>query len=529
MSKPLLWKLGIVGFVVLLCAYFLYPSYRVYFGLSPEAFNALPRSEQDGLRSRALGLGLDLKGGMDLLLEVDTGMAGDNLNQNDVMERALGVLRNRVNEFGVAEPIIQQSGTDRIVVQLPGLTDPLAARRIVQRVAKLEFILVKEPQDLDRVFRAVDRQLALHLEGRGGAPDSVLADSLAADSLGTSSPLLSRVVPYGGGDPAFRSDDVALIQKWLEESGALERLPNARLLWGDVISLGGEPGQVLYVLDRKEQMTGEGIKRAVVRMSPDGGPEVDLQFSTRAAAQFARVTGNNVQRRLAIVLDGRVASAPVIQSRISGGRASISGGSMDIKEAAELKVVLEAGALPVPLKIIEERTVGPSLGRDSIRQGVRAAVVSGLLVIAFMIVYYRGSGLVSVIALALNTLILLAAMGRLSATLTLPGLAGIALTVGMAVDANVLIFERIREEIEAGKTTGAVIERGFSQALSAIIDSNVTTLIAALVLLQFGAGPIRGFAVTLAIGLVANLFTAVFVSRLIYDIALSRGLKKISV
>jgi preprotein translocase subunit SecD len=306
-------------------------------------------------------------------------------------------------------------------------------------------------------------------------------------------------------------------------------LPNARLLWGEEVALGGERGQLLYVLDRKEQMTGEGIRRAVVRLSPEGTPEVDLQFSTRAAAQFAKVTGNNVDRRLAIVLDGKVASAPVIQGRISGGRASISGGRMDMKEAGELKVVLEAGALPVPLKIVEERTVGPSLGRDSIRQGIRATLIGGILIIAFMFVYYRGSGLVSVVALALNTLILLAAMGRLSATLTLPGLAGIALTVGMAVDANVLIFERMREEIAAGKTAGVIIERGFSQALGAIVDSNVTTLIAAIVLLQFGAGPIRGFAVTLAIGLIANLFTAVFVSRLIYDILLSRGMKKISV
>ncbi len=534
MNKNARWKLLFVVIIILAGAYALYPTYRLYFGLSDEAFAELPRSEQDALRGSALTLGLDLQGGMDLLLEVDMSevqpdVSGGMPSSEEVMERALSVLRNRVDEFGVAEPIIQKAGADRIIVQLPGLTDPERARSIVQRVARLEFVLQKEQADVDRTLRTVDRSVALYL---AGLPAEAAADSAAVDSLVTESPVLSKYLPLAGNQIAFVSDDVDQLQQWFDEANIDERLPNARLLWAkDETTLAdGRRVRELHVLDRKIQLSGEGIKRALVRLGQEGGPEVDLYFSTAAAATFARVTGANVGRQLAIVLDDKVASAPVVRGRISGGRATISGGNMDAQEASDLKIVLEAGALPAPLKVIEERTVGPSLGADSIRQGVRATLIGGAAVAVFMVIYYQLSGFVAVFALIMNLFLLLAVMGRLSATLTLPGIAGIVLTIGMAVDANVLIFERIREEMKLGKTVAASVSRGFEQAFTAIFDANLTTLIAAIVLLRFGAGPIRGFAVTLAIGIVANLFTAYFVSRMVFDAAANRPeTKKLSI
>jgi protein-export membrane protein SecD len=533
MDRNLRWRVILVVTVVVIGLWALYPSYRVYYDSS---FADLPASEQAELRSTALGLGLDLQGGMDLTLEVDMSEIEDGISADDVMERALAVLRNRVDEFGVTEPIIQKVGDRRISVQLAGLNDPIRARRIVQQAARLEFTLVKEPEDINRTLRLADRHLGLYLAGRPApaATDSAAADSLlaAADSLASGSPLLSRYIPLQGGDNAFSVDDVDYLDNLFEESKLSERLPNARLAWGkEVFPLGGKEVRNLYVLDERVELTGEGVERAIVRVSgQDGLPEVELNFATRPAAKFAQVTGRNVGRRLAIVLDGKVATAPYIRNRISGGRASISGGGMDMAEASDLKVVLEAGALPAPLNIIEERTVGPSLGADSIRQGVRAVMIGGVAVAIFMVVYYRASGLVSVLALVLNLFIVLAVMGRLGATLTLPGIAGLVLTIGMAVDANVLIFERIREELAQGKTVGVAISRGFDQAFSSIFDANLTTLIAAIVLLKFGAGPIRGFAVTLSIGIVANLFTAYVVSRMVFDaVAGRRQLSKLSI
>lgn len=534
MDRNLRWKLILVVAAVAIGLWALYPSYRVYYD---PAFENLPPSEQAELRSGALSLGLDLQGGMDLTLEVDTSELQGEFDRDDVMERALAVLRNRVDEFGVSEPTIQKLGDDRISVQLAGLDDPIRARRIVQQAARLEFTLVKEPADIERTLRLADRHLGLYLAGRPApaASDSAAADSLmaAADSLASESPLLSRYIPLQGGDIAFKTDDVAYLDDLFEESGLSDRLPSARLAWGkEIFPLSsGEQARNLYVLENKIELTGEGVEKAIVRVSgQDGLPEVELNFAARPAATFARVTGRNVGRRLAIVLDGNVATAPYIRNRISGGRASISGGGMDVQEASDLKVVLEAGALPAPLRVIEERTVGPSLGHDSITQGVRATWIGGLAVIIFMVIYYRASGLVAVLALVLNLFFLLAVMGRLGATLTLPGIAGIVLTIGMAVDANVLIFERIREEMTLGKTVGAGISRGFDQAFTAIFDANLTTLIAAIVLLKFGAGPIRGFAVTLSIGIVANLFTAYFVSRMVFDaVAGRRQLEKLSI
>src|SRR5581483_10456136 len=307
-----------------------------------------------------------------------------------------------------------------------------------------------------------------------------------------------------------------------EKSGAgTETLPAANPVPG---------GRSEYTLEKKVLMSGDVVADARVRPgAPLEGPYVELVLSDRGARIFEQITGDNVGRNLAIVLDGKVASAPVIREKIAGGNASITG-NFDIKEARDLAIVLRAGELPAPIKIIEERTVGPSLGRDSIRQGVISLIVGGGLVVLFMIYYYKGAGAVADAALILNVLFLLALLGAFGATLTLPGIAGIVLTMGMAVDANVLINERIREELLLGKTPRAALEAGYERAWAAIRDSNITTFVSGLILFQFGTGPVRGFAVTLCIGIVTTVFTAVFGTRIFYDWRLSRGaLRTVSV
>ena len=286
--------------------------------------------------------------------------------------------------------------------------------------------------------------------------------------------------------------------------------------------LSGEPIRTTYTLERQTLLSGDGVADARVRPSVDiEGPYVELILNNRGAETFEEITGANVGRRLAIVLDNTVYSAPVIRDRIGGGHASITGG-FDIKEARDLAIVLRAGALPAPVTIAEERTVGPSLGRDSIEQGTMSFIIGGVLVVVFMVVYYNLAGLLADLALALNILLLLAALAMFDATLTLPGIAGIVLTVGMAVDANVLINERMREEVRLGKGARAAVDSGYERALPAIFDSNITTFLSGLILFQFGSGPIKGFAVTLCIGIISTVFTTVFCTRAVYDYFLVR-------
>lgn len=366
------------------------------------------------------------------------------------IDQSLETIRNRVDQFGVAEPSIQRQGDTEIVVQLPGVQDPQRAKELIGRTAVLEFKLVAQ--------------------GAGPTTEKVTA----ADPL-----------------PGTPSD---------------------------------------YTLEKKVLMTGSAVADARVRPGTQlEGPYVELVLSDRGAREFEALTGENVGRNLAIVLDGKVFSAPVIREKIGGGRASITG-NFDIKEARDLAIVLRAGALPAPIKIIEERTVGPSLGRDSIRQGVMSLAVGGALVVLFMIYYYRGAGLLADVALVLNIIFMLAVLAAFGATLTLPGIAGIVLTMGMAVDANVLINERVREELRVGKTPRAALETGYDRAWAAIRDSNITTLISGLILFQFGSGPVKGFAVTLCIGIVTTVFTAVFATRVYYDWQLShRRLTTVSI
>lgn len=368
------------------------------------------------------------------------------------VEQSLETMRNRIDQFGVREPVIQRSGAEGILVQFPGLQDPERAKALIGKTAVLEFKLVS------------------------------------------------------GGDPT-------------KPAGPTETLYGQER---DPVS-GQLRKKVPYTLDRKTLMTGEVIADARVRPATQlEGPYVELVLNARGAKLFEDITAANVGRQLAIVLDDTVYSAPVIRERIGGGRASITG-NFDLKEARDLAIILRAGALPAPVVLEEERTVGPTLGRDSIHQGLMSFAVGGGLVVLFMLVYYRGAGLIADVALVLNVFFIVACLAAFEATLTLPGIAGLVLTLGMAVDANVLINERIREELRLGRTARAAIEAGYERALPAILDSNVTTFLSGLILFQFGSGPIKGFAVTLCIGLVTTVFTAVFFTRIVYDLLLSRG------
>ena len=382
----------------------------------------------------------------------------------NALDQALETIRNRIDQFGVAEPTIQRQGRRNIVVELPGIKDATRAVDLIGRTARLEFRLVNEQRSAEEA-----------LKGR---------------------------LPEG--------EEVLYERRVNKQTGEVTRLP---------------------LLVRKQALlTGDALTNAEVRIgSQFNEPYVSIEFDREGARRFERITSENVGKRLAIVLDNSVYSAPAIRERISGGQAQITG-SFTVEEARDLAIVLRAGALPAPVRIEYESIVGPSLGQDSIRQGLTAGLIGSVVVVLFMLIYYRLSGLVANIALALNILLLMAGLGYFHATLTLPGIAGIVLTLGMAVDANVLIFERIREELRLGKPTRAAVEAGFSRAWSAILDGNVTTLIAAAMLFQFGTGPIKGFAITLSLGLIANLFTAVFVCRFIFDCALAfRPIQRLSI
>jgi preprotein translocase subunit SecD len=373
--------------------------------------------------------------------------------RNDAVAQGLETIRNRVDQFGVAEPTITRQGDDRILIQLPGVQDPERAKALIGKTALLEFKLVDDRTPVE----------------------SALAGQLPEGSE-------------------------VLYQRRVDKETKEER-------------------RVPFVVHRRTLLTGAELNRAEVTADPNspGNWQVAIEFNATGARIFGDITEQSVGRLLAIILDGNVYSAPRINERIPGGRAVITG-HFTVEEARDLAIVLRAGALPAPVQILEERTVGPSLGADSIRQGLIAIAASAVLVFAFMLVYYRLSGLIADVALGLNLLILLACMAAFGATLTLPGIAGIALTIGMAVDTNILIFERIREELRVGKTPRAAIEAGFTRALRAIIDTHLTVMVTAAILYNFGTGPVRGFAVTLFVGLAASLFTAYFFTRLLFDV-----------
>ena len=552
MTRPLLYRLLTVLGAVLLAVVYLVPSLT----------GDLPRWWKATFPTSAVRLGLDLQGGMHLILEVQTekavqynaeriaeelkrGLRDQRVPVSDVVrdgrdgvivrvpegaalepiveyvsgqfptlvmrgdsgdsrrirftidsdeaarirafavDQSLETIRNRIDQLGLTEPVIQRSGSESILVQLPGETDPERAKSIIGRTAILKFQLLAGDKSVESVVGA-DHPCGLR------EPERSRALTRASSRAGARHRVLCGL-----------EDDLAT----------------------------GRSRAVPYLVESRTLMTGEVITDA--RPRPDtnlvGSYLVELVFDSRGASVFEDITAQNVGRQLAIVLDDTVYSAPRIQERIGGGRAVITG-SFSIRDARDLAIILRAGALPAPVTIAEERTVGPTLGHDSIEQGLASFLIGAAAVIAFMAVYYRGAGLIADLALIGNISFLIACLAAFEATLTLPGIAGIVLTLGMAVDANVLIIERIREELRNGKTARAAVEAGYERALPAILDSNLTTFLSGLILFQFGSGPVRGFAVTLCMGIVTSVFAAVFCTRTLYDFLLQgRWIRNLSV
>ena len=533
--KKVSGRFALVGIVVVLSLVFFLPSY-------PAAYHALPDWLKKVLPNKGITLGLDLQGGIHLVLEVEEERAVEiavdrsvnaiqdlladkkipvesakrtgnvqvtlrfangelksqiqkimeefpsfveveNLGsatslvyelregeikriKDSAINQALETIRNRIDQFGVAEPLIQRQGLKQIVVQLPGIQDPKRAKDLIKETALLEFKLLDESSKLamdlpQRVPKAKEAEILQQFEGKLPEGDQILFE---------------KVVD--------------------KDSGREFRIP--------------------YLVKKRVMLAGDVLSDARVSIGQFNDPYVSVTFDAKGAREFDRITSENVKKRMAIVLDNTIYSAPVIQERISGGRAQITG-TFSMQEANDLAIVLRAGALPAPLKIIQDLTVGPSLGRDSIEKGIRATLIAGAMVVLFMMVYYRLSGVIADFALALNLICLIGALAGLNATLTLPGIAGIILTIGMGVDSNVLIFERIREELRQGKPVRLAIDGGYDKALLTIIDSHVTTLITGLALFLFGTGPIKGFAVTLCLGIAINLFTALVGTKVVFD------------
>ncbi len=541
MKKKILWRFILIGTTIVLAAVFFLPNTPL--------FKYMPEWWAKNMPNKGIVLGLDLQGGIHLVFEVEgekaVGITTERIAQSlkeilskkklnaeitssgllinvspstmeirkaiednypvlapvetgaklvykltdkemnrikdNAADQALETIRNRIDQFGVAEPTIHRQGTNEIVVQLPGIKDPKRAIEIIGKTAQLEFKLVDE-----------------------AAP--VAAEIPAGIEPGEEENLLKK---FEGKVPA--GDEILFEKKVNRETGSVRKLP--------------------VLVKKQAVLTGDLLKEAKVNIDSSrfGEPYVSISFNAAGAKLFEEITTANVKKRLAIILDNTVYSAPEIREPISGGNAQITG-SFTMDEAKDLVIVLKAGALPAPVKMLQNITVGPSLGSDSIEAGKMAGIIGTIFVVFFMIIYYRLSGVIANAALVLNIALLLGAMASLNATLTMPGIAGIILAIGMAVDSNVLMFERMRDELRAGKTPRAAVDSGYHKAFWTIFDSHVTTLITAAVLFQFGTGPIKGFAVTLSLGVAINLFTALVGTKTVFDlINIKREVKKLSI
>lgn len=523
------WKLLLILVCVVASGYYIYPTLEFY-GLSDQERVARERSDPAGLadlHKSSLNLGLDLQGGIHLVMEVDVANLKPEEAQ-DAVDRAQEVIRNRVDQFGVAEPVIQRQGTNRIIVELPGIQDVQRAKNLVGQTALLEFKFLEPDEDRNRLIQRLDAVLGKEAAADTAAQaDQGLFDEAAKAETSTTGKSLTSYLGRYGNDVVVSARDLRAVKLLLADPRTKGAIPADVELLVSSKPEGGVGNQFyrLFLVSKKAEMTGAMIQDAFVSVSQSveylGQHVVNLVNTDEGTRLFSRITGSHVGDRLAIVLDGSVYSAPVIQDRIRDGRAIITG-SETPEEAKDLAIVLRAGSLPAKVDIVEDRTVGPSLGRDSIEESKVVGLYTLIVVAIFMILYYRLSGIIADLALLLNVLFMMAILAGFHATITLPGIAGIVLTVAMAVDANVLIFERIREELRAGKTVQAAVEGGYQNALSAIVDSNITTLIAGVVLYQFGTGPIRGFALTLCIGIASSLFTAVFITRTIFSAVIRR-------
>ena len=552
------WKTLLILALVVTAVFHLYPTIEFY-RMDVDARQQMERNQPTiyyDLQKRAINLGLDLQGGIHLVMEVETeGLEPEEAR--DAVDRAQEVIRNRVDQFGVAEPTIQRQGENRIIVELPGLQDVERAKNLIGQTALLKFQLLEPDEDRDRLLQRIDAVLAAGSRGTqeansvaaaaidnsteadtttqeapaapsifGDAIDESAAGEGTGDDAEPASGLLTRLVRLGTSVGVLQRD-LAAVKAMLTDPRAQSLIPSDVEFVFTSRADGPEGSRyyMLYLVRVRAEMTGGMIADAQVTIGQSveymGQPIVDLWTTDDGVRRFRTITGAHIGERLAIVLDGAVYSAPTIQSKIMNGRSIITGSGTQ-EEAKDLAIVLRAGALPAKVEIIEDRTVGPSLGRDSIEQGRVAGIISMAIVAFFMIAYYRFAGIVADLALAMNVLFVMAVLAGFHATLTLPGIAGIILTIGMAVDANVLIFERIREEMRAGKTVRAAIDAGYGNALSAIIDANITTFIVGVVLYEFGTGPIRGFALTLCVGIISSLFTALVVTRSLFNLWTSR-------
>jgi preprotein translocase subunit SecD len=624
MKSTILTRVIIIIVLLIGSLYLLYPTIK-YATLSPAEKKQMELSDPKSfmeLKSKSINLGLDLQGGMHVILEVDIQKLIDNLakNKNDVfvaalnetakevatsdedfvtvlntklkekgsnsirffsssenrteedvieylhtqskeaVQRSLEILRNRVDEFGVTEPIIQMQGDHRIILELAGVSDPGRVRKLIGKTALLEFQLLKDNMVTAQVAEKISNYInsrvspsdtlagkksesdtsSTALEEMFGINDSaqknanVLADS-ASGLFETNMIVLhprdrqTLLVPVEKEQKFKRILELPEIQKMIiGEAGAAEFLWSAKPVFEDKY-------YQLYLVSKAIELTGSTITDAHAQTGDQSDPtaigkfEVSLSLNDDGAKVFSRVTGANIGKRLAIVLDKKVYLAPELRVKITGGRARVTG--LDtMEEAKDLGIVLKAGALPAPVAILAETTVGPSLGQDSIDSGTISALIGLTLVILYMGFYYKIAGIVADFALLLNLPIIMAVMAYFNATLTLPGIAGIILTIGMSVDANVLINERVREEMRRGKTPRACIQVGYDKAFVTILDSNLTTFISGLVLYTYGTGPVQGFALTLMIGIISSMFTSIVVTRVIFDYALDMySIKKLSV
>jgi len=486
-------------------------------------------------------LGLDLQGGAHYAMEVDDSRSVMTAKDRaDAIDRALKVVDMRVNGLGVSEPVVQKAGNDRIIVELAGLNQAsqTRAKEVLQKSAFLEFQIVHPLEDLQpqlgRIEQAIVAAFPNEAKPAAGAPAVNAPGGLLqtkgnqqngaqADTLAASKPFQSKIAGQGAsGQLLIDTAQVKAMQRYLALPQVRSLLPRGtELLWGIPETEEQKGYASLWFVDGNAMMTGANLQNAQAQTDQFGRPIVAFELSRRAGRRFEKVTGDNINKQMAIVLDERVYTAPVIRGAI-GNRGQIELGKATMEDASALALVLRAGALPAPLHIVEERSVGPSLGEDSIKNGQIAAFVGIGLVILMMIGIYHFSGALAVAALAVYVVLSLAMLSALDAVLTFPGIAGLILSVGMAVDANILIFERIREELDHGRGVRAAVNEGFHHALRAIVDSNVTTLITCAILFYTGTGPIRGFAVTLAVGVIASFFTAVFTTRTFMDLYLER-------
>lgn len=470
MSNKLAVKWGLIIAILLGSLYLIYPNYKWY---------SKPLAERETLDTlgerpkRMLNLGLDLRGGSSLLLELEVSKLSAKEPLNEAMARAIEIIRNRIDQYGVAETSITKQGDKWIMVQLPGVSNPQRAEELIGKTAMLEFRIVKN--DTTVAQKAIEKLESL---------------DKPFDDNGNLVPEVAKLVPAGYQIMRNKEGGYSVVTDTATVTGA--DLENAR----------------------------------VVMMGENGYPEVSFEFNAEGSKKFGQLTGANIGKNLAIVLDNTIQSAPTVQSRITKqGRIS---GTFSAEEARALAIVLKAGALPAPVKVIEKKTIGPTLGEDSIKSGLSASFYALVIILLFMVVYYKAAGFIADLALLLNFVFTVAIMSYFSATLTLPGIAGMILSLAMAIDANVLIIERMREEKLLGKPVYEIINLGYDKAWSAIFDSNITTIIVGACLLQFGTGPVKGFAVTLIIGLLVSLFTAVFVTRAIYELVLTSNTKEIS-